>query len=608
MKKNKQLKTKKIDTRQSINLKSQFKKIETGVKNGVFIFSAPLTIEQFASKINVPVSNILKKFLLMGEMKNLNSVLSEDEIGELCLEYNYDFKKETAINETNVLSNLNVQDDPKSLKPRPAIVTVMGHVDHGKTTLLDYIRKTHVAKGEAGGITQSIGAYQIEYNHQKITFIDTPGHAAFTEMRARGANVTDIVVLVVAIDDGIKPQTLEAIDHARAADVPIIVFVNKADKPNTNPDHVLSQLSEHDLLPEEWGGTTITIKGSALVGTNVDQLLEAILTVAEVNEYKANPNRLALGVVIESNLDRGLGPVATIIVQNGTLAKGDMMIAGSSYGKIRAMFDENGHELKIAGPSTPVKVTGLNTVPLAGDHFVVSDNEKDIKDIAEKIRLHQIQQRYTETELLTSDAKTGDKKLNVTLKTGANGSLEAIRNLLAKFDIPGVKLTLLRSAVGTISESDVELAKASHGIIIGFNVKPTKNVKDLALNQQVHIYFYDIIYRLSEEIEKLMKGKLDPVYVEEDTGEATIKQIWKHSKIGTIIGCLVDNGEISRNDSVRVLRDGVVIAKTEIASLRHVKEDVTKMSAGKECGITLKNFNDLKVGDIIQCYKVIEKK
>ena len=358
MKKNKQLKTKKIDTRQSINLKSQFKKIETGVKNGVFIFSAPLTIEQFASKINVPVSNILKKFLLMGEMKNLNSVLSEDEIGELCLEYNYDFKKETAINETNVLSNLNVQDDPKSLKPRPAIVTVMGHVDHGKTTLLDYIRKTHVAKGEAGGITQSIGAYQIEYNHQKITFIDTPGHAAFTEMRARGANVTDIVVLVVAIDDGIKPQTLEAIDHARAADVPIIVFVNKADKPNTNPDHVLSQLSEHDLLPEEWGGTTITIKGSALVGTNVDQLLEAILTVAEVNEYKANPNRLALGVVIESNLDRGLGPVATIIVQNGTLAKGDMMIAGSSYGKIRAMFDENGHELKIAGPSTPVKVTG----------------------------------------------------------------------------------------------------------------------------------------------------------------------------------------------------------------------------------------------------------
>ena len=607
MKKNK-FNKKPIDNRQGINLKSQFKKVEVGVKNGVFIFSKPLTVEQLSQQLKKPTSEILKYFFMKGKMKNINTLLDEEEIGELCLEYNFDFEKRQQIDETNVLQNLKVEDDASSLKKRPAIVTVMGHVDHGKTTLLDYIRKTHVVKGEAGGITQSIGAYQVTYNNELITFIDTPGHAAFTEMRARGATVTDIVVLVVAADDGIKPQTQEAIDHARAAKVPIVVFINKCDKPNTNPDNVMSQLSDADLTAEEWGGNTITIKGSALTGQNVDKLLEALLTLAEVSELKANPNRLGMGVVIESNLDRGLGPVASVIVKNGTIAKGDMMIAGSSYGRIRAMFDDNGKEVLSAKPAQPVKITGLNNVPTAGDHFVISNDAADIKEIAEKIRLYELNKQNAERELLHRDSTSNAKSLVVILKTDVHGSMEAIKNLLSKLNIEGVNLTILRAATGGITKSDIELAKASKGIIIGFNVKPTKDVKDLANNQQVPVYFFDIIYRLAEAVEAIMKNKLDPIYLEEDTGEAQVKQIWTHSDVGTIIGCSILNGTINRNDSARVLRDGVVVMKTKIASMRHGKEDITSISAGKECGLTLQNYNDLKVNDIIQCYKVVEKK
>ena len=607
MKKNK-FNKKPIDNRQGINLKSQFKKVEVGVKNGVFIFSKPLTVEQLSQQLKKPTSEILKYFFMKGKMKKINTLLDEEEIGELCLEYNFDFEKRQQIDETNVLQNLKVEDDASSLKKRPAIVTVMGHVDHGKTTLLDYIRKTHVVKGEAGGITQSIGAYQVTYNNELITFIDTPGHAAFTEMRARGATVTDIVVLVVAADDGIKPQTQEAIDHARAAKVPIVVFINKCDKPNTNPDNVMSQLSDADLTAEEWGGNTITIKGSALTGQNVDKLLEALLTLAEVSELKANPNRLGMGVVIESNLDRGLGPVASVIVKNGTIAKGDMMIAGSSYGRIRAMFDDNGKEVLSAKPAQPVKITGLNNVPTAGDHFVISNDAADIKEIAEKIRLYELNKQNAERELLHRDSTSNAKSLVVILKTDVHGSMEAIKNLLSKLNIEGVNLTILRAATGGITKSDIELAKASKGIIIGFNVKPTKDVKDLANNQQVPVYFFDIIYRLAEAVEAIMKNKLDPIYLEEDTGEAQVKQIWTHSDVGTIIGCSILNGTINRNDSARVLRDGVVVMKTKIASMRHGKEDITSISAGKECGLTLQNYNDLKVNDIIQCYKVVEKK
>ncbi len=605
-KKNKKIK--KIDTRQTIDLKSQFRKVDTGIKNGVFIFSGPLKIEEIASKLNKTSAEIIKYFFLKGKMKNINSVLDENEIGELCLEYNYDFEKRIKVDEINVLTNLEIKDDEKLLKPRPPIVTVMGHVDHGKTTLLDYIRKSNVAKGEAGGITQSIGAYQITYKNDKITFIDTPGHAAFTEMRARGANVTDIVVLVVAADDGIKPQSQEAIDHAKAAKVPIIVFINKIDKPNINPDTVLTQLSEHDLMCEEWGGQTITIKGSALTGKNVDKLLDAIIVTSEIQELKANPNRLGLGVVIESSLDKGLGPVATVIVKNGSIEKGDMMIAGSSYGRIRAMFDENNKEVITAKPSQPVKVTGLNTTPSAGDHFAISNNEKDIKNIAEKIRLHQIKLQNTEHDILSKNTNLNTKKLIVILKTDVHGSLEAIKNVLSKANVEGVSLVILRAATGGITKSDIELAKASNGIIIGFNVKPIKTIKDLANNQRVQIYFFDIIYRLAEEIQNIMKGKLDPVYIDEDTGEAEIKNIWKHTKIGVIGGCVVTSGEIHRNDNVRLLRDGVVVYKTKIASMRHQKDDINSCSAGKECGITLEKQNDIHIGDIIQSYRTIQKK
>ena len=407
---------KKNDTRQNIDLKSQFKKVDTGIKNGVFIFSSPLTVDEFSKKINKPVSDILKYFFLKGKMLNLNTLLSEEQIGELCLEFNYDFQKQVSIDETNILENLNIKDDPSKLKPRPPVVTIMGHVDHGKTTLLDYIRKTHVVSGEAGGITQHIGAYQVEYKNKKITFIDTPGHEAFTEMRARGANVTDIVVLIVAADDGIKPQTEEAIDHAKAAGVPIVVFINKIDKPAANPDLAMSQLSEKGLTAEEWGGETITIKGSALKGTNVPDLLENILLIAEMNEYKANPDRLATGVVVESKLDKGLGPVATVLVQNGTLAKGDFIIIGGVYGRVRIMLDENNREVKVALPSQPVKVVGINDVPAAGDHFVVSVNEKDVKDIAAKIKANEKLKQFQFDQEMHKDSE-GKKLLNVILKT-----------------------------------------------------------------------------------------------------------------------------------------------------------------------------------------------
>lgn len=606
--KKKHKQNKQVDQRESIDLRAQFKKVEVGVKNGVFIFSKPLTVEQIATQLNQPTSKILKFFFMQGKMKNINTLLDENDIGELCIEFNYDFEKRVQIDESNVLQNINVVDDPASLKPRPPIVTVMGHVDHGKTTLLDYIRKTHVVSGEAGGITQSIGAYQITYNNQQITFIDTPGHAAFTEMRARGANVTDIVVLVVAADDGIKPQTIEAIEHARAAKVPIIVFINKCDKPNVKPENVISQLADYQLTPEEWGGDTICIQGSALSGQNVTKLLDAILTLAELYELKANPNRLGMGVVIESNLDKGLGPVASVIVKNGTIAKGDILIAGSSYGHIRSMYDDQNKEVLLAKPSQPVRITGLNEVPAAGDRFIISNNEKDIKQIAEKIRLYQIQQQNAERELLTADENTNTKKLNIILKADVNGSLEAIKNVIAKINVADVSAVVLRAASGGITKSDVELAKASNSIIIGFNVKPTKSVKDLANNQHVTIYFFDIIYRLSEAIENIMKNKQDPVYVDEETGEATVKQIWTHSQVGTILGCIVNSGKINRNDNARLLRDSVVVIKTKIGSLRHGKEDITSIEAGKECGMTLSNFNDVKVGDVIQCYHTIEKK
>ncbi|MDR0545371.1 MAG: translation initiation factor IF-2 [Mycoplasmataceae bacterium] len=597
------------EKRVGINIRSQFNKVQTGVKNGVFIFSSPLSVAEFANKINKPSSEILKYMFIKGKMININTILNEEEIGELCLEFNLDFEKKTDVNETNVLSNINVYDKPEDLVARPPIVTIMGHVDHGKTTLLDYIRKTHVVKGEAGGITQHIGAYQVVYDNQKITFLDTPGHAAFTKMRARGANVTDIVVLVVAADDGIKPQTEEAIDHAKAAKAPIIVFINKIDKPNINVEKVLSQLSDKDLLSEEWGGNTIVVKGSALTGKGVSDLLKAILTMAEVNEYKANPKRLAMGVVIESNVDRGLGPVATILINNGTLVKGDFIIAGSAYGRVRILFDENMKEIDSAPPAKPVKITGLNEPPAVGEKFIVSTDERDVKNIAEKIKLFK-QQEERQHQLNLSIIKKEDniKVLTVILKIDVNGSLEAIKPMLNSIKVEGAKLILLRVALGGINESDINLAKASNAVIIGFNIKPSRSIKDIAQEQKVNILFYDVIYHLKQDVENMMFGVLEPETQEQETAEATILQLWHHSDVGMIAGCKVSNGEINRNDFARVLRDGKVIVSTKIASMKHLKENVNKISAGMECGIVLTNFNDVKVGDIIQTYKLITVK
>lgn len=597
------------DARENVDIKKHFQTVKTGVNNGVFIYSGPLTVQEFAEKINVSSAQIIKIFFMKGKNFTLNSLLKDEEIGELCLEFNYDFEKRVEINETNVIENINVIDEEAKLKPRPPIITIMGHVDHGKTTLLDYIRKAHVAKGEAGGITQHIGAYQIEFNKQKITFIDTPGHAAFTSMRARGASVTDIVVLVVAADDGIKPQTEEAIDHAKAANVPIIVFINKIDKANTNIEFVQKQLAEKDLICEEWGGNTMVCKGSALTGKGVDKLLDAILALAEINEYKANPNRLALGVVLESNLDRGLGNVATILIKNGCLQKGDFIIIGQAYGRVRIMFDENNKELAIAYPSQPVRITGLSALPEAGEKFVVSVNEKDIKEIAEKIRLHKaLIERENATRVINA-TKDGEKIVNIILKTDVHGSLEAIKQMVETMDTSfGVKPIFIRASVGSINESDVLLAKTTKALIIGFNIKPTRVIHDLANSHHIKILFYDIIYKLQEDIDFILHEKLDPIITEEETGEAVIQQLWHHSAVGTIAGCLVQNGEMNRNDKARVLRNGKVIIKTQISSMKHLKDVVNKLTAGMEGGFTLTNFNDIKVGDIIQTYREVAKK
>ena len=479
----------------------------------------------------------------------------------------------------------------------------MGHVDHGKTTLLDAIRKSNVTSGEAGGITQNIGAYQVELENRKITFIDTPGHEAFSEMRARGANVTDIVVLVVAADDGIKVQTQEAIDHAKAAGVEIIVFVNKMDKPGANPEKVISQLSEYDIVSEEWGGNTIFVQGSALQKTGINELLHAILLISDIHQFKANSNRLAFGTVIEANLDKGYGPVATVLIQNGTLKKGDMAIVGQTYGKVRLMFDDNGNEIEVAEPSCPVKIAGLEDVPGAGDKFLVLNDERKVKEIANQIKIKNSRLEFNKT----NNNDSNNKQLNIIIKADVQGMLEAIKSMITKIDVEGANIIVVRSAVGGITETDVRLAQASKAMIIGFNIRPNRIIKDLTDQTKVEVRTYDIIYKLKEDLESLLMGKLDPVIVEEINGEAQVQKIWKHSEIGTICGCLVTDGKIKRNSKARVIRDGVVIYTSEIATLQHGQKPITEAVAGNECGLTIKNFNDIKENDVIESYNLIEK-
>lgn len=607
----KQINSKPKDNRIGLDIKKQMKQVDVGVINGTFVFTSPLTIAELAPKLNKSVNEIIMRYFKKGIAYNLNTILNEEQIGELCLEYDLDFKIEKNINTENLLDNISFDDDPEDLKTRAPIVTIMGHVDHGKTTLLDTIRKTSVTSNEAGGITQHIGAYQVVKNNQPITFIDTPGHEAFTEMRARGANLTDIVILVVAADDGIKMQTEEAIDHAKAANVPIIVFVNKMDKYEADSNKVIQQLAGKELVAEELGGDIVFIKGSALKNEGIAELLDSILLIAELNEYKANPNRLAYGTTIEANLDKGHGPIATLLVQNGTLKKGDYLVVGATYGKIRNMFDENNNELQIAPPSKPVKVTGFDSVPIAGDKFLALDDEKQAREIANDVKQKNIRIERAITNNIDLKQKIADgelKNINLIIKADVQGSLEALKGIVAGIEINGATSSLIRSAIGQISESDIRLAQTSNAVIIGFNIRPSRLIKELADSVGIKIVSYEVIYKFKEDLESWLKGSLDPVIVEEVIGEAVVLKIWHHSQVGTICGCNVTNGKIKRNALARVIRDGAVIYSSKIASLQQAKDQASEVIKGRDCGLTIENFNDIKENDIIECYAKIEKK
>ena len=571
-------------------------------KKGVLVYHEGMMVSEVATGLNRPLGEIIKKLMLTGIMATQNQIIDRDTVELLAMEYNTTIQDEVVTDITR-FDEFEIVDDESELKPRPAVVTIMGHVDHGKTTLLDYIRQSKVASGEAGGITQHIGAYQVSVNGKALTFIDTPGHAAFTEMRARGAQVTDIIVLVVAADDGVMPQTQEAIEHAKAAKCPIIVAVNKIDKPTANPDRVMQELSNFELLPEAWGGDTIYCNISALKGIGVDELLEMIQLVAEMNEYKANPNRLATGTVIEAQLDKGKGPLATLIVQNGTLKVGDNIVIGDTYGKIRTMEDETHRRLQEALPSKAVVVTGLEEVPMAGDKFMALSDERQARNIAEarKDRTKNINNAGKVASLEEMFSQLDEhKELNLIVKADVQGSLEALKGSISKIKVEDIKINIIRAGVGAITETDVILANASKAIIVGFNVRPTGQVRLTASNNGVEIRLYNIIYKLLEDIDAALKGMLDPEYEEVVTGFAEVRQTFKVSKVGTIAGSYVTEGVIERNSLVRILREGIVVFEGKMATLRRFKDDVKEVKAGYECGITIEKFNDIKVGDIIE--------
>ena len=578
--------------------------------DNVIIYKDNMTIGSLAEALGVNASEIIKKLFTLGIMVNINSHVTYENAEILIEDYGKKIKKEEEANIAN-FENYEIVDDEKDLESRPPVVTIMGHVDHGKTTLLDAIRRTDVVSTEAGGITQAISAYQVNHEGKTITFIDTPGHAAFTEMRARGASITDVVIIIVAADDGVMPQTKEAIDHAKAAGVPILVAINKIDKADANPDKVMQELGEYGLMPEEWGGDTIFTKISAATGEGIDELLENILLVSEMEELKANPNRYAIGTVVESRLNKQVGPIVTVLIQNGTLRLGDPIVVGTSYGKIRTLKNDKGEEITAALPSQPVEITGISDVPSAGDKFMAFENEKQARSIAEerknKARIKEINKK-TAVSLDDLFAQIGEglKEINVILKADVNGSAEAVKNSLEKIDVEGVRVNVIRSSVGAITESDIVLASASNAIIIGFNVRPTNSIKDKANETGVEIRLYDIIYKVVEEMEAAMKGMLDPEYEEKILGNAEIRQLFKFSKVGNIAGSFVVDGTITRNSKARVIRDGVVIYDGEIGSLQREKDSVKEVKKGLECGITIENFNDIKVGDIIEAYEMVE--
>ena len=581
-------------------------------------FYESLSVGELAQKLGKEPSEIIKKLFMLGVMATINQELDKDAIELICAEYGVEVEEEIRIDVTDLEIYFEDPDEeeqqPVNLEERPPVVTIMGHVDHGKTTLLDSIRDTKVTQGEAGGITQHIGAYQIKEKGKKITFLDTPGHEAFTTMRARGAKITDLTILVVAADDGVMPQTIEAINHAKAAEVPIIVAVNKMDKPTANPDRVMQELTEHNLVSEDWGGDTIFVPISALKGEGIDQLLEMVLLVAEVGELKADSSIRARGTVIEAQLDKGKGSAATLLVQNGTLHVGDPIVVGNTYGRVRAMVSDLGRRVKEAGPSTPVEITGLSDVPQAGDRFVVFKDEKTARQIGEARAGEALQEQRVEKTRVTLDnlfdqMKQGEmKELNLIVKADVQGAVEAMAASLMKIEVEGVNVKIIHTGAGAINESDISLAAASNAIVIGFNVRPDTNAKRAAEAEGVDIRLHRVIYKVIEEIESAMKGLLDPEYEEKVIGQAEVRETFKVSKIGTIAGCYVIDGKITRESGVRVLRDNIVIFEGELDTLKRFKDDAKEVAKGYECGITIKKFNDIKEGDIIEAYVMEEIK
>ena len=577
----------------------------------IVLYKEGMTVGEFATALNTSVGEVIKKLMSLGMMMNLNQVIDFDTAAIISSDFGRELKREETTDEVN-FEELELQDSKEELVKRPPVVTIMGHVDHGKTTLLDTIRKTNVVSGEAGGITQAIGAYQITYQGNKLTFIDTPGHAAFTEMRARGASVTDIVIIIVAADDGVMPQTKEAIDHAKAAGVPIIVAVNKMDKPDANPERVLTEMAESGIIPEEWGGDTMFVNISAKTGMGISDLLERILLISDLEELKANPNRYASGTVIESKMDKNLGVVSTLLIQNGTLRLGDAIVVGTCAGKVRTLKNDLNESLVSAEPSTPVTITGLSESPSAGDKFMVFENEKKAKSIASEraLKLKNNNNQTQETvslDDLFNRINEGAKEINVILKADVKGSEEAVRNSLLKLDVEGVHINIIRSGIGTVSPTDITLAAASNAIIIGFNIRPDNKTMDFAKERNVDIRLYNIIYKLVEEVEAAMKGKLDPIFEEQILGNAEVRKLFKFSKVGTIAGSMVTNGIIKRDAKARVIRDGVIIYDGAINTVAREKDQVKEVKSGIECGITIENFNDIKPGDIIEAYEIVEK-
>ena len=608
---------KKKGSQKKKQLQSNFpaKKETSVIKDGVISYEEGITVGELAEKLGQTPANVIKVLFLLGTIVTINSSLNDEQVELICLEYGCECEKHVPVDEVN-FENIEVVDDEADLQPRCPVVTIMGHVDHGKTTLLDTIRKSAVVDGEFGGITQHIGAYQVEVNGKKVTFLDTPGHEAFTAMRARGAQVTDIVIIVVAADDGVMPQTKEAIDHAKAAGVPIVVAINKIDKEGADPERIKAEMAEEGLLPEEWGGDTVYCEISAKKKIGIEELLETLTVVAELADLKANPNRYAYGSVVEGKLDKGRGAVATLLVENGTLRASDPIVVGAAYGRVRQMLDDKGRVIKEALPGTPVEITGLNEVPVAGDKFMVFETEKQARSVGETRMKAKIEKDRNSGAALSLDDLYSQIKegqiidLNIIVKADVQGTAEAVKASLEKIDVDGVRVNVIRSTVGAISESDVILASASQAIIYGFNVRPDAKVRNKAEEENVEIRLHNVIYKMVEEIETAMKGMLAPEYHEVITGQAEIRQVIKASKIGNIAGCYVTDGSIKRNCGIRLIRDGIVVYEGKLASLRRFKDDVKEVNAGFECGLNIENYNDIKEGDIIEGYVMeeVEKK